>query len=243
MRSSQLRAILLTALLSLLGAPLHAQPAATNAIYLPFVARDCTSGLSIHSTDYGRWWNSFLTTYLVVGEVVNSSSTPVYSVTVSLRLFDIDTQQPLTSENQDQVALLPEILPGAANPFKIEWSNVPSWRRISWDLHATCVATSAQAYAPVTVLSRQIDTATNPPRVTGVVRNDQRTTLTAFRAAVSVVQSDGSFLDTGSYSSSAPLLPGATAPYTITLGGNIFADYTSVGPSGLRVQAQGAVGP
>jgi hypothetical protein len=229
-------AILLTILLGLLSGPLQAQPAATSTVYLPFISRDCGSSLLIRATTYSHFWNIYSTSYRTVGEIVNTSSMPIYDVKVTLRSTDRATQQ--EELLVERSTFLPETRPGVAAPFVFDWSG--SMLAARPDLSAVCVNTSTHTYAPLMVLSAQIDTSADQVLVTGTVRNDQQAPLDSLTAVISVVMDDGSLLATGVYTTTGPLLPGATVAYTTTFD-RVYSSFAGITAANLRVQAQGVI--
>lgn len=242
-RTRMFVALASASMLVLLGAPVRSGTfaAAGNTLYLPFIARECGNSLGIAVQTISHPWNYSLTTYQSVGTVVNRTSQSFKDVQLTLHVFDTTSGQELTSASSD--AFLPELTANGASPFKLQWSNNPSASpTINWAIEATCKLSTTSSSMPLSVVSQHIDTTSAQPLVTGEVRNDESQSASSFVVALSIDDGVGGFLNTGVYTSSATLLPGATAPYTITLD-EVYTYLGNVSDADLSVAAQGKLAP
>lgn len=216
-------------------------PQAAVSNYLPLVARSCADALSVRSSTFSHLFSTRLTTFQTVGEVRNLSSSPVYSVTLTLRVYNAATGALL--DTQERPALLPQSSSTVTNPFKIEWSNSAPASDLRQEVSATCSLASAHTYAPLTVLSQQLDASTDSPTITGAVRNDGTSTVQAIAVAATIYDQSGQPLDAGGYQATVTLAPGAQAAYTITFNKtySCFCDTGSPLVGRIAVQAQGQV--
>ena len=159
----------------------------------------------------------------LVGEVMNTTSTPVYDVTVRQDECDINGN---VIRNDESSTRLPQIATGQLGSFGITTDfayfpySIPcgATRVVTWSTQIS------NAILPVTVLNSNWTTLTitNAPgseivEIRGALRNDTSQSLTSTVAAATLYDSAGNIIDTGSYTAETTLEPGITVPFTITL--------------------------
>lgn len=169
----------------------------------------------------------------VVGEVINSSTAPVYQVRISGTFYNSIGQE---VASDDTFAFLPLTAPGQRNPFEVYVAQAPAGiARVA--LTVTWRNTPQEEYRPITVVSQELR-QDGPPRIVGTVRHDGPGALREPEVAVTFYDDDDNVVGVGvAVPAVAPLPAGAPATYSVAAGnrGLVFSRYT--------VQAQGTLGP
>lgn len=169
---------------------------------------------------------------VIVGEVVNDLSAPVYLVNVTARLYDAASQQVATTSI---LATLVQTAPGQRNPFRLEFDPAPV-SATRYDLSLSWTLVNRSTYRPITILRPQIRN-NNGVEVQGDARNDEQKSLRTGKVVATFYDADGTVVDTAaSIIGKTFLNSGDRYPFTIRTGRAIsFAIYT--------VQAEGYVKP
>jgi len=148
---------------------------------------------------------------VVVGEVINGSSNPVYGVTVIATFYDAGGN--LVGATQ-ALTYLPQTAPTQANPFKVQLANAPSAVQsyqlaLHWDDISIITADRP------TIISEEVKTE-NGVEITGQLRNDHRSDLQNLVVVATFYDSSGAVLDVvPGQASVTTLAPGATATYSV----------------------------
>jgi hypothetical protein len=202
-----------------------------HSTYLPLVLQAAPVEVVIVKETHSR-----ANTYHVIGELVNLTSSPVYSVTLEIRVYDVEDRLLGTSTGPP---LFFATVPGQRNPFE-GGVNVSYWqvarseiRVVGWSLSHN------PPYAPVTIASAEPRTSNGYLYVSGELRNDTEYVLEDVRVAV---WSPSQYFALASHPAADSLAPGATVPYEVA----VFM--YSTGPPGtpipaFGVSAQGIVAP
>jgi hypothetical protein len=181
---------------------------------------------SLHITSY-----RLDTTYgpYIVGEVENASAKTVYMVKITARLYDASGGLVTTLQG---ASMLNRLDRGQRSPFVIlGYASKPIVRA---ELTLSSSSTSARRYAPLTIVSQQIQATEQGVRVVGQVGNDQSEPVNDIRVVVAFYLPDGTiYLALSNTADSFTLAPGAASTYLIDTGR---ADLASLA---YTVQAEG----
>jgi hypothetical protein len=174
-------------------------------------------------------------TYRVVGELVNVTNSPAYSVTLEVRVYDAEDR--LLGTNTGQPVFFATV-PGQRNPFE-SGVNVSFWqvarseiRVVDWSL------SHSPPYAPVTIVSTNLRTSGSALIISGELRNDTGYVLEDVRVAA--WSFDQLYTIAGTRPVVDRLPPGAVVPYeeTVIMSGSLVPPKPHFG-----VGAQGIVQP
>ncbi len=148
---------------------------------------------------------------VIVGEVINGSTLPVFGVTVIATFYDAAGNLVGATETP---ALLPQTVRTQANPFKLHLSNAPATVQnyqltLRWD--EINVATFGRA-----TITREEVRQENGIEIVGDIRNDQRSDLSNLVVVATFYNESGAVIDviTG-HTSVATLPPNGTATFSV----------------------------
>jgi hypothetical protein len=232
------RLLLLLPLLLLLALPAQAQE--PHAVYLPLLAQAELMNLSpaqaldephVRSVRVQRPSTSY---WYLIGEVVNPTAEPLFSVELTAHFLDARGQQIAVEQTY---ATFSRIGPGQRSPFQLYYGD-PSPRAAAFTLTISDrSASSVLAYRDALVLSKGARDNFGV-EIFGNVRNPEVLELRGVEVTATFYDLAGQVVDVASgYTSPANVAPGATAPYALPTfdKGLTFARY--------EVRAQGYLAP
>ncbi len=166
----------------------------------------------------------------VVGEAVNGSNAPVYSLRIIATFYDSGDR---LVGAQETVALLPQTQPTQANPFKIELANAAGGIE-RYDLNLTWDEISVAEFDRVTIAREEVREATGV-EIVGDLRNDHRDEIRNIMVVATFYDETGAVLDVVQGNTAATTLaPGEVTTFTVQTSQEI--DYDS-----YLVQTQGMI--
>ncbi len=211
------------------GMPTFATCPQPLCLYFPQVAR--TESVRINSVGYGSYPRSI--NFRIVGDVINTSATPVYGVQVRATLYDYTANTTTTVSGTTSFSAT---LPGQLNAFELGGGrNVTATEVsiVSW------TTTSAQQIKNATILSTRIYSVTDNATyiytiVSGTLRNDTGSKLNnvQVRAWSSIL------VELSGQPTIAQLDPGQTSTFQVTL-----PSYNPLALNTIKVVAQGIASP
>jgi hypothetical protein len=213
---------------------------ASHCVYLPLTTTAPIVQVGAYGTTVTRGDHALI----VVGEVVNLTSTPVYSVTVEARFYN--NEELITTETT--TTAFTATLPGQSNPFQVRGPSVEDYRHLTFELSIKDWAeTSDIIYQPLTILSKAVSGGFQP-YVSGTLLNTHSSTLTSVQVAVWGIDSRYDPNDTEFYTyyalgvpTTSTLAPQQTTSYDASL---IMIMGDRAPPlASMRVAAQGVVAP
>lgn len=149
-------------------------------------------------------------TYVVVGEVLNTAGYPVFGAKIIGDFYDssgnrVAAGQALTS--------LPMTEPEVGNPFKLKMENVASAVN-RYELSVTWEDVSLIEFRHLTVLEGEV----RGGEVVGQMRNDHESTLTSIVVAVTFYDASGAVVDTADiFLGGQNVASGESLPFTIPI--------------------------
>jgi hypothetical protein len=156
------------------------------------------------------------TTYgpYITGEVENASTKTVYTVKITARLYDANGALVTTFLSS---SALNRLDPGQRSPFFM--LGYASSLIVRADLTLSWSATSVRRYAPLMIVSQEIQETLGGVRVVGQVRNNQPELVNEVRVVITFYLPDGTiFLMLSNNADSYTLAPGAASTYVIETG-------------------------
>jgi hypothetical protein len=148
---------------------------------------------------------------LVIGEVVNGSSQPVFNVTIIATFHDANGNLVGASET---ATFLPQTVPTQANPFRLQLTNAPA-NVNSYQLSLRWNDISIVTYGRATIISENVNQE-NGVEITGEIRNDQRSDLSNLLVVATFYDENGEVLNViPGRTSVATLPPAGTATYSV----------------------------
>lgn len=180
-----------------------------------------------NSTSYVRSTDRY-----IVGEVVNTSSTPARYVKVDAKYYDANDRLVAVAYSY---TYLEQTDPGTTNPFNIGLANAPS-SIVRYELSISWNMANYHSYRGATVLS-QSARYNNAVEVFGEVRNDNARKIQGIRVAVTFYDEFGNVIQADyNYPLWTRLAPGASSDYRIST-------WRTFAYASYRVQAQGYLWP
>lgn len=220
---------LLTAVASAISSPIVAsQTIQSTQIWLPLVVQQPPSVRVRNDMSMGLGSDRVV----IVGEVLNELSVPVYLVNVTARLYDTSDQQVATTSI---LATLVQTTPGERNPFRLVLDPAPA-SATRYDLALSWTLVNRSTYRPITTLAPQVR-GNNGIEVHGYARNDEQESLRTGKVVATFYAADGTVVDTAaSIIGKTFLHSGDRYPFTIRTGRAISFD-------SFVIQAEGYVKP
>jgi len=151
--------------------------------------------------------------YIVVGEVLNTAGVPVFGVKVIGNFYDSGGNLVGAQQAQTSLAMTE---PEVATPFKLRVENLAS-AVARYELTVTWEDVSLIEFRPLAV----VDAEVRQGEVVGQIRNDQESTLTSIVVAVTFYDAAGGVVDTADiFLGGQTLAPNAAMSFAIPLSGN-----------------------
>lgn len=148
---------------------------------------------------------------VVVGEVINGMTAPVYGVKIIATFHDAGGNLVGATE---AAAYLPQMQPTQANPFRLNLANAPASIQ-SFELTLRWDEISFATYDRATIISEEVKQE-NGTEITGEIRNDHRSDLRNLVVVATFYDESGAVLDVvPGRSSIATLAPGNTATFSV----------------------------
>ncbi|MCP4544539.1 MAG: LysM peptidoglycan-binding domain-containing protein [Chloroflexi bacterium] len=185
---------------------------------LPLVVR----GVAFYETPVGS--------LLCLGEVANTTDSPVMNVQVYVGLFDAAGERLVDTNVFVDADVIP---PGERSPFGVLFTSPPSnWANFQVTLmRGEASGALGNSYVPVAVIEKQGEFSTPQFQAVGTIQNID-TEKTADSVSVTVTTYDSTGLVTGFRQEEVEgvLAPGATAPFTVLLNfyGAVPADFSII---------------
>jgi hypothetical protein len=202
----------------------------SHCTYLPFVFRPEPPVRIAYITTEGQRDLS----QNLFGELINVTSSPVYSVTHETNFYSPDGQIVRRSEG---TVYFSAVLPGQPVPF--EAGNYdPYDENLTYRVFITGYSTSSQSeYQPVTILSKQLSGHRGTATFSGEIRNDSSQSLQSIK--VVLWSRENRIGPRPAIVADPTLAPGETTSYSV------FVDVSeySPDPSEYSVEGQGEVVP
>jgi LysM repeat protein len=172
-------------------------------------------GVACYETPVSSLW--------CLGEVVSTVNSPVTNVQILVTLFDAGGQRVAQADTFVAADLIP---PGGRSPFGVLFVDPPPGQVVPQVtvIRGQVAGELAASYVSVSAIEVKGESSGPQFEVSGTVQNDDG--LTAGRVSVIATTYDASGLVTGfrqeTVSLEAPLVPGATAPFSLLL--NFYGD-------------------
>lgn len=202
----------------------------SHCTYLPFVFRAEPPVRVAYITTEGQRDQS----QNLFGELINVTSSPVYSVALETYFYSPDGQ---IVRGWEGTVYFPAVLPGQPVPFSAG-NYDPYDENLTYRVFITGYSTSSQSeYQPVTILSKQLSGQRGTATFSGEIRNDSSQTLQSIKV---VLWSRENHVEPRPAIVADPTLaPGETTSYIVFVD---VSDYPP-DPSEYSVEGQGVVVP
>jgi hypothetical protein len=150
--------------------------------------------------------------YVVVGEVVNALSAPVFGVRIQATFVNANGQE---VARQEGVTFLAQTSPDQRNPFRIQVDN-PTHDISSYQLQVQWDDISVVSFQDLTVLSQQLSETNGQQEVIGEVQNDFTENLGSVVLAVVLYDEAGQVVEAyQSTPQATQMAPNEVSPYAV----------------------------